>query len=93
MNPELKEIYVIFTEGNKKPQTQDIYLTENTCYLWNPNCGKAVVDANCDGVIDEGLEEIVDNSIKNHEVYKIIINGRLVIVHNGVMYDVLGRRL
>lgn len=93
MNPELKEIYVIFTEGNKKPQTQDIYLTENTCYLWNPNCGKAVVDANCDGVIDEGLEEIVDNSIKNHEVYKVIINGRLVIVHNGVMYDVLGRRL
>jgi hypothetical protein len=93
MNPDLKEIYVIFTEGNKKPQTQDIYLTENTCYLWNPNCGKAVVDANCDGVIDEGIEEIIDASKKENETYKLIIDGRLVIINRGVMYDAMGRRM
>lgn len=92
MKPELKEIYVIFTEGKNKPQTQDIYLTENTCYLWNPDCGKAVVDENCDGLFDEGIEEIIDNSQKNHETYKLIHEGRLVIIHNGVMYDVFGRR-
>lgn len=92
MPANLHEIYVIFTEGKNKPQTQDIYLTETTCYLWNPNCGKAVVDENCDGLFDEGIEEIIDNSHKNHETYKIIYEGRLLIIHNGVMYDVFGRR-
>ena len=93
MKPELKEIYIIFTEGKNKPQTQDIYLTENTCYLWNPGCRKAVIDADCDGQAEEGIEEIIDNSSKNHETYKLIINGHLVIINRGVMYDVLGRRL
>ncbi len=87
------DFYVIFNIGSNKTQTQDIYLTENTCYLWNPDCGQAVADANCNGVIDEGLEEIIANSDKHHETYKLIINGRLVIFHNGVMYDVMGRRL
>ena len=95
MPDELKEIYVIFTEGNNKPQTQDIYVDENTCYLWNPNCRQAVVDANCDGEPDspweEGIEEIIIKE-KNNETYKLIINDRLVIVRDGVMYDVLGRK-
>ena len=97
MKPEVKEIYVIFTEGNKKPQTQDIYLTENTCYLWNEGCHKAVIDRDCDGEPDEpwieGIE-VIENKVKNNnETYKLIINGQLVIVHNGAMYDVLGRKL
>ncbi|MBR1923534.1 MAG: chitobiase/beta-hexosaminidase C-terminal domain-containing protein [Paludibacteraceae bacterium] len=50
MSDNIHEIYVIFTEGNNKPQTQDIYLAENTCFVWNPDCGKAVVDEDCDGV-------------------------------------------
>ena len=90
---DIQEIYVIFTEGKNKPQTQDIFLYETTCYLWNPDCRKAVVDANCDGVIEEGIEEIIANSDKHHETYKLIIDGRLVIVNRGVMYDVMGRRL
>ena len=90
---DIQEIYVIFTEGKNKPQTQDIFLYETTCYLWNPDCRKAVVDANCDGVIEEGIEEIIANSDKHHEAYKLIIDGRLVIVNRGVMYDVMGRRL
>ncbi|MBQ6978730.1 MAG: chitobiase/beta-hexosaminidase C-terminal domain-containing protein [Paludibacteraceae bacterium] len=93
MPADIHEIYVIFTEGDKKPQTQDIFLTENTCYLWNPDCKKAVVDANCDGVIDEGIEEIIDASKKENETYKLIIDGRLVIINRGVMYDAMGRRM
>lgn len=93
MKPEIKEIYIIFTEGKNKPQTQDIFLDENTCYLWNPDCGKAVIDSDCNGIWEEGIEEVIDNSQKNHETYKFIIDNRLVIIHNGIMYDVLGRRL
>ena len=96
MPAELKEIYVLFNAGLNKAQTQDIYVDENTCYLWNPSCGQAVVDANCDGEPDspweEGIEQIIENS-KNHETYKLIIDGRLVIVRDGAMYDVLGRKL
>lgn len=93
MPADIQEIYVIFTEGKDKLQTQDIFLYETTCYLWNPDCKKAVVDANCDGVIEEGIEDIIDASKKDNETYKLIIDGRLVIVNRGVMYDVMGRRL
>lgn len=92
MPAELKEIYVIFTEGDKKPQTQDIFLDEDACYLWNPDCWRAVLDADCNGIWEEGVEQVNDNS-KNNETYKLIIEGRLVIVHNGVMYDIFGRKL
>jgi hypothetical protein len=34
-----KDFYVIFTEGDHKPQTQDIYLTESTCFIWRADCG------------------------------------------------------
>ena len=90
MPAELKEIYVIFTEGDKKPQTQDIFLDEDACYLWNPDCWRAVLDADCNGIWEEGVEQVIDNT--NHETYKLIIEGRLVIVHNGVMYDIFGRK-
>ena len=93
MPADIQEIYVIFTEGKDKPQTQDIFLYETTCYLWNPDCKKAVVDANCNGVMEEGIEDIIDASKKDNETYKLIIDGRLVIVNRGVMYDVMGRRL
>jgi hypothetical protein len=86
-----KDFYVIFTEGENKPQTQDIYLTESTCFVWRADCGKAVVSPDCDGTSD--LEEIRTSTKENHETYKIIVGERLVIIRDGVMYDVLGRRL
>lgn len=60
MPADIKEIYVIFTEGDKKPQSQDIFLDENTCYLWSETCWRAVKDANCDGIMDEAIEEVED---------------------------------
>ena len=95
MPAELKEIYVLFNAGLNKAQTQDIYVDENTCYLWNPSCKQAVVDANCDGEPDSPWEEGIENIMikeKKNETYKLIINDRLVIVRDGVMYDVLGRK-
>lgn len=89
---ELKEIYVLFNAGLNKAQTQDIFVDENTCYIWNPDCRQAVVDADCDGVV-EGIEEIIVDSRNNHETYKLIIDGRFVIVNRGVMYDAMGRKL
>lgn len=58
MPDDIKEIYVIFTEGDKKPQTQDIYLAEDACYLWNPECRKAVLSPNCDGNIGDAVEDL-----------------------------------
>lgn len=95
--PEGTDFYVIFNAGMNKSQSQDIFIAENTCYLWSDVCYRAVVDADCDGEPDEpwteGIE-VIENQVKNnHEAYKLIINGQLVIFHNGAMYDVLGRKL
>lgn len=91
MPADIHEIYVIFTEGDKKPQTQDIFLTENTCYLWNPDCKKAVVDANCDGVMDEGIEEVSQKS--KTESRKFIKDGKLYIRVGEKVFDATGRQL
>ena len=91
MKNDIKEIYIIFTEGNNKPQTQDIYVAENTCYIWRKSCGQAIISPYCDGTDD--IEEVITNSRENDETYKIIVNDQLVIIRDGVMYDVLGRRL
>ena len=61
MPADIKEIYVIFTEGDQKPQSQDIFMDEDACYLWNPECWRAVQDKNCDGAMDEGIEEFKFN--------------------------------
>ncbi len=95
--PEGTDFYIIFNAGMNKSQSQDIFIAENTCYLWSDVCYRAVVDADCDGEPDEpwteGIE-VIENQVKNnHEAYKLIINGQLVIFHNGAMYDVLGRKL
>lgn len=77
--PEGIDFYVIFTEGNNKPQTQDIYLTENTCYLWSDYCSKAVVDSNCDGEMDEAIEN-VETEIPTFDASQ-------------PMYNILGQRV
>jgi hypothetical protein len=58
MPEDIKEIYVIFTEGNNKPQTQDIFLTEDACYVWNPDCWRAVLDPECEGSFIQGIEDV-----------------------------------
>lgn len=93
---DVKEIYVIFTEGNQKPQTQDIFLTENTCYVWNADCYRAVVSPNCDGKIDDSA---VENTVQQGEdeldlsqpIYNVLgirvsADYRGVVIQNGKKY-------
>jgi hypothetical protein len=49
------------------------------------------VDHDCNGIWEESVEQVIDN--KHNETYKFIIDGRLVIINRGVMYDAMGRRL
>lgn len=93
---DVKEIYVIFTEGNQKPQTQDIFLTENTCYIWNADCYRAVVSPNCDGHIDDSaVENIFDNDIPQLDptqpMYNVLgqpvgVDYEGVVIQNGKKY-------
>ncbi len=55
-----KDLYIIFNEGLNKRQSQDIYLTENSCYVWNTSCWQAVLDDNCDGMAD-AVEQVEDD--------------------------------
>ena len=102
MKDDIKDIYVIFTEGDKKPQTQDIYLAENTCYLWNGDCGKAVVDSDCDGKMDDGSEhkgiEDVEHDVPQFDASQPVFNilGQRVgadyigiVIQNGHKYLIL----
>ncbi len=93
MKEDVKEIFVIFTEGNRKPQTQDIFLTENTCYVWRAECRRAVVDDTCDGVDDgTGIKEL--DAMQNVQQYnKVIVNDHLYILHEGKVYDIFGQQV
>lgn len=77
MKPEIKEIYVIFNIGSNKTQTQDIFLDENACYVWNPSCWRAVLSPLCDGQVDDAFENIQDED-------NYILN------YNDKMYNILG---
>ncbi len=55
-----KDLYIIFNEGLNKRQSQDIYLTENSCFVWNTSCWQAVLDDNCDGMAD-AVEQVEDD--------------------------------
>lgn len=90
---DIKDIYVIFNIGSNKTQTQDIYLVENTCYVWNNDCRKAVADETCTGVIT-GLEQVfnaISTTIPNR--CKLLINDRIIVVRDGMYYDLFGRKI
>ena len=79
MPESLKEIYVIFNIGSNETQTQDIYLAENSCFVWNPDCGRAVLDSNCDGEKD-AVELIKSDDAPELDLLQ-------------PMYNVLGQRI
>jgi len=90
MKSDIKEIYVIFTEGKNRPQTQDIYLIEDMCYLWNIACGRAVANPQCDGVIPEGLEAVAVDEVEQTG-NKFIYHDQLYIRVGDQVYDIFGR--
>lgn len=86
---DIKEIYVIFNIGSNKTQTQDIYLDEDACYVWNPGCYKAVWDNDCDGITEDAIVSI--RSEKNAN--KILHNNHLYIHVGESIFDAMGRRV
>ena len=59
----------------------NIFLTENTCYVWNADCYRAVISPNCDGKID-------DSAVEN-----IVQQGKDELDFSQPMYNVLGIRV
>ncbi len=100
---DLKEFYVIFNNGDREEigdeavQTKDLLVFEDVCYVWKWNdpemtWGKAFVSPNCDGNIDEGIEQInIDDTKLNGE--KILLDGHLYIIINNKMYNITGTQV
>lgn len=89
-----KDLYIIFNIGSNVRQSQDIYLTENTCYVWNPSCWQAVVDENCDGLADavESVENDTDYRLDpTQPMYNILgvqvdADYKGIVIQNGHKY-------
>lgn len=90
MDDKLKDIYIIFNIGSNRTQTQDIYLTENTCYVWNADCRRAVVNPKCDGKLPTDVEDILLQPAQQTDG-KFIVNGELYIRVGETIYDIFGR--
>lgn len=97
---DLKEFYVIFNNGDREDigdeavQTKDLLVFEDVCYVWKWNdeehtWGKAYVSPNCDGNIEEAIEEVIVNGQSSNR--KFIEAGQLYIELNGKIYNVLGQ--
>jgi len=84
---QYRSVNIIFNNGSE--QSSDILLEEDACYSWNAEAGDAIYDPNCQGTAIDVIR--VENN--NDEIYKVLINDRLVIIRDGVMYDVLGHEL
>ena len=80
-------VNIIFHNGSGL-QSSDILMEEDACYSWNSEVGDALLDINCEGTAIDVIR--IEN---NDEIYKVLLNDRLVIIRDGVMYDVLGHEL
>ena len=78
----IREVNVIFNNGTV--QSQDIYVDEDVCYVWDEESKKAVLDPECS-------ETDVDNISVTNPATKFIREGQLLILHEGVLYNVMGQ--
>lgn len=93
MPEDMKEIYVIFNIGSNKTQTQDIYFTEDMCYVWNPECRKAVENEDCIGYVPVPTELPFLETTEETFVNKFIMNNNLFIRVNNFIYDAFGNAI
>ena len=77
---DVKEVNFIFNNGSGT-QSADLWTDEDVCYGWENGKAKIV---NCSGT---DVEDIVIDK----QVTKFILNGQLVILHEGVLYNVMGQ--
>jgi hypothetical protein len=76
----LKEINFIFNNGSGT-QSADLWTDEDVCYGWENGKAKIIDCAGTD----------VDNIIVTTKATKFIRNGQLIILHEGVLYNVMGQ--
>lgn len=76
----VKEVNFIFNNGNGT-QTADLWTDEDVCYGWENN--KAVL-IDCTGTDVEDVPVV-------EQTTKFIRNGQLLILHEGVLYNVMGQ--
>ena len=93
MPEDIKEIYVIFNIGSNKTQTQDIHFTEDMCYVWNPDCRKAVENEDCTGYVPVPTELPFLETTEETFVNKFIMNNNLFIRVNNLIYDAFGNAI
>ena len=76
----VKEVNFIFNNGSGT-QTADLWTDEDVCYGWENN--KAVL-IDCTGT---DVEEVPVAT----QTTKFIRNGQLLILHEGILYNVMGQ--
>jgi hypothetical protein len=77
---DVKEVNFIFNNGSGT-QSADLWTDEDVCYGWENGKAKII---NCTGT------DVEDITLTN-TVTKFILNGQLVILHEGVLYNVMGQ--
>ncbi len=77
---DVKEVNFIFNNGSGT-QSADLWTDEDVCYGWENGKAKII---NCSGTD-------VENIVIDKQVTKFILNGQLVIFHEGVLYNVMGQ--
>ena len=76
----VKEVNFIFNNGSGT-QSADLWTDEDVCYGWESGKAKII---NCTGT------DVEDVTLTN-TVTKFILDGQLVILHEGVLYNVMGQ--
>ena len=76
----VKEVNFIFNNGSGT-QSADLWTDEDVCYGWENGKAKII---KCTGT------DVEDITLTN-TVTKFILNGQLVILHEGVLYNVMGQ--
>ena len=77
---DVKEVNFIFNNGSGT-QSADLWTDEDVCYGWENGKAKII---NCSGTD-------VENIVIDKQVTKFILNGQLVILHEGILYNVMGQ--
>ena len=77
---DVKEVNFIFNNGSGT-QSADLWTDEDVCYGWESGKAKII---NCSGT------DVEDVTIVSPAT-KFILNGQLVILHEGVLYNVMGQ--
>ena len=78
----VKDVYFIFNNGSGT-QSADLWTDEDVCYGWENKKAKLI----------DCLSTDVENIITTTNAGKFILNGQLFILHDGILYNVMGQEV